>query len=215
MPRPVKLEMLDPAGASAAQPVGMASAAPCAQQLQAARDAGYKAGLDAAEAAAQADSVAAHREILRELQALSFTFHEARAHLAEGLAPLLDAICARVLPEAAQGALGPLLREALMPALEGALDRPVTLRLHPASRSAVEAALAQAPPVPVSLIDDPDLAPAEIRIANGEREQRIDLDAAIDRIRAIVRDFFAAPIPAAVSPADDHPPPTEEMRRHG
>ena len=218
MPRPVTLQPLDldpPAQDSRPAPAALHPDAVEEVRLTA-YESGYKAGWDDAACAAEADGTGAQREAARQLQALSFTFHEARAHLLEGLGPLLDAICARVLPQAAQSALAPLVREALMPLVHKALDRPVTLHLHPSLRPALEAAMADGAPVPVELVEDPDLGPGQLRIAAAGEERRIDTQDAIARVRDILESFFAqARADAPASPAADPVPPAQEMRHHG
>ena len=170
---------------------------------------GYKAGWDDAASAAEADGETLRREVARNLQALSFSFHEVRGHLMEGLGPLFDAICDRLLPQVAQAGVGGLVRETLMPLAGAAMDRPVTLRINPAARPAVEAALADGAGPPLDIVEDPDLGEAEVQLRAGGEERRIDLDAAVDEIRTAIAAFFAAP------PHTDTPSEPEEIRSHG
>lgn len=201
--RRVSLEVLSAAPADGAVPGTLVLPAEALEETKlAAFEQGYKAGWDDAAAAAAAEADGARREASQALQGLSFGFHEARGHLLEGLGPLLEDICARVLPELAQAALGPVVREALMPLAEQALERPVTIALHPAARAAVEEALAAGPAPPVDLLEDSDLAPGEIQLRAGGEERRIDLDAAVAQIRHAVTDFFT-------------PTPAEEASLHG
>ena len=174
---------------------------------------GYKAGWDDAAAAGEADGEGLRREAARNLQALAFTYHEARGHLMEGLGPLFDAICDRLLPDMAQAALGGMVRETLIPLAGAALDRPVTLVLNPAGRAAVEAALADSPAPPVDLVEDPTLGEAEVHLRGATEERRIDLDAAAAEIRAAITAFLAAPHATEAGP--DTPTANEEFLKHG
>lgn len=151
---------------------------------------GYRAGWDDAVAAQSDTERQLAAEVGRNLQDLSFTHAEARTHVLRGLSPLLDQICARVLPEVAQAALGEVVRETLLPLAEAAADRPVTLLLNPAGRAAVEAALARGPAPPVALVEEPSLGPGQVFLRFDDTEQQIDLDAAAEAIRSAVAAFF-------------------------
>ncbi len=200
MPRPVMLEILHgaPRTRASAGPDTVVLAKDAFEEARlASYEDGYKAGWDDAVAAAEADGETLRREVAQNLQALSFTFHEARGHLMEGVGPLLDAICERLLPEIAQAAIGGIVRETLLPLAGQATDRPVTLVLNPAARPAVESALADGSAPPVVIVEDADLGRAAVQLRSDTEERRIDLDAAVAEIRTAVAAFFAArPDPA-------------------
>lgn len=213
MPRPVTLETFETA---AQPPVGgdpdtVVMAGDAFEEARlASYEEGYKAGWDDATAAAEAEGEALRRGVAGNLQALSFSFHEARGHLMDGLGPLFDAICDRLLPEIAQAAVGGLVRETLLPLAATAMDRPVTLLLNPAARPAVEAALAEGAAPPLDIVEDPALGEAEVHLRTGGEERRIDLDAAVAEIRSAVAAFLAAPPEDADTPFEP-----EESLKHG
>ena len=151
---------------------------------------GYKAGWDDATAAQQDEQTRLRSDVSRNLQELSFTYHEARGHLLKGLAPLFEQICARVVPELAAGAIGGVVQEALQPLAEAAIESPVTIVLNPGARSAVEAALAAGVAPPFRIVEEPSLAEGQLYLRWKEGEEHIDMDAAIASIRAAVSDFF-------------------------
>ena len=162
---------------------------------------GYRAGWDDAVAAAEDEAQRRRGDVARALQELSFTYHEARGHLLQGLGPLLDQLCASILPGTAHAALGGIVREAVLPLAEAALDRPLRLTLHPDARAAVEAALQDTVAPPLELVEDAALGPGQVFLRWDGGEERIDLDEATAAIRAAVTAFFQ----------DSQ----EELRHHG
>ncbi|MGY6632716.1 MAG: FliH/SctL family protein [Alkalilacustris sp.] len=223
MARPVTLEEFDSAIATMPHFEPPAPAEPVDEQaLEEARlagyEAGYKAGWDDATSAAETEGDTARREAAQSLQALGFTFHEARTHLMEEIAPLLETLCGRILPDLARDTLGPVVREALEPLLRDTLDQPITLRVHPSARDAVQASLASEPSVEVALLEDPELSPGEVHITGSGEERMIDLDETIARLRSTIRTFFdtaAQPADGALAAPEFSAPPTQEMLRHG
>ena len=204
MPQKVRLEVFrtesrSPAGAPDDTVVMPAEA--LEETRLAAFDSGYKAGWDDATAAAADTERELRAEMARNLQALSFTYHEARGALLQGLAPLMEQICTRLLPETARASLGETVRAALMPLAEEALERPVQLLIHPNARPALEAALADTAAPPHALVEDTALTPGEVYLRWDDGERHIDLDAAAAAIAAAVTAFF-----------EDS---QEELRHHG
>ena len=125
---PLKLEVfkLDSAG-------GAAESAETAAQEEmrlAAYDQGYAAGWDDSTAAQADEQRRLQAELARNLQALSFTYHEARGHLIRAIAPLLEEMCTRLLPELAREAIAPVILDALMPLTEDLADTPVTIVIN-------------------------------------------------------------------------------------
>jgi flagellar biosynthesis/type III secretory pathway protein FliH len=185
---PLKLEVFKTGPASSAAEAAESSAQEEARL--AAYDQGYTAGWDDS-AAAQADEQSRlNAELARNLQALSFTYHEARGHLLSAMAPLVQDMCTRLLPEIARDALAPVVLDALMPLAEDLADTPVTIVINPAARPAVESLLVTATGLPVTLREEPSLGEGQAWLQLGESETRVDLDRAITRIIAAVRGFF-------------------------
>lgn len=211
MPRPVILELFEterPIDGSADTVVLTAEVLEDTRLT--AYEEGYKAGWDDAVTAAEAEGQGQQRELARHLQELSFTYHDARAHLRDGLAPLLDQICARVVPELGRAALGGLVREALMPLADAALDRPLRLIVHPDARARVATALDGLVAPPFEIVGEASLGLGQAYLRNGAEERCIDVDAAAGAIATAVADFFAAE-----AQTDHQPDQHEELQRHG
>lgn len=164
-----------------------------AGQNSAGFESGYQAGWEDATAtlAREADQDAA--EVTRALQSLEFTFHDARAHLLRGLAPLFEEIVARLLPKIALEGLPHLISDVLLPLAEQATEAPVEVLVHPGQRDAVAAHLARLPHLPFILVDAPEHPPARISLRLGESETRIDVEAAITAIDHLLRSYFDPP----------------------
>lgn len=161
---------------------------------------GYSAGWEDATAAQTVDEARLRADLARNLQALGFTFHEARVHVLRAVEPLLVEIVTHLLPEMARDALAPLVLEILMPIAEEMAETPLTLMVNPAARPAVEHLLQQAAGLPLTLGEEPTLGEGQAYFRLGETETRIDLDRATADMAAAVRGFFDL---------------TEKERRHG
>jgi len=199
MPGPLRLEKFEePAPSIAAVDAPEIDATEEARL--AAFEQGYKAGWDDAAAAQDEDQRRLSADVGRNLQELSFTYHEARSHLLRGLVPLIHQICERVVPEVARQAVGEIVVAELLPLAEAAASRPVTIVLNPASRPAVESALAAGHAPPCKILDEPSLGEGLIYLRLDDTEVQIDLDEATAAIGAAVQAHFNI---------------AEEMKEHG
>ncbi|NUB44597.1 flagellar biosynthesis protein [Fertoebacter nigrum] len=166
----------------------------------AAYEQGYAAGWDDAATATTDEHSRLKLDLARNLQALGFTYHEARLHVLRGVEPLLQDIVTRLLPEMARAALAPLVLESLMPLAERMADTPVTLVISPAARAAAESLIDRTCSLPLTLLEEPSLGEGQAYLRLGDSETRIDLDRAIADITAALRGFYDL---------------TEKERKHG
>jgi flagellar biosynthesis/type III secretory pathway protein FliH len=151
---------------------------------------GYSAGWEDASLAQQSDTARVSADLARNLQSLSFTYHEARAHVLKAIEPLLMEVVGRLLPELARQALAPVVWETLRPLADGLVDAPISLVLNPVARPAFEALLAQATGLPLTLVEEPTLGEGQVYLRLGDVEREVNLDLAITEISAAVRGFF-------------------------
>jgi flagellar assembly protein FliH len=156
----------------------------------AAYEKGYAAGWDDALASQAEDQQRIRTELARHLQAISFTFHEARSHMLRSVGPVLVEMAARILPRMARQTIGATVLETLMPELEQASKTPITILVNPAERATVEAVFTSVAGLPVELRDEPSLGESQVFILRGETETRIDLDRAIAEIEAALRAYL-------------------------
>jgi hypothetical protein len=157
----------------------------------AAFDKGYVAGWDDATVAAQSDRTKAEDEVARNLQALGFTFQEARMHLLRGLRPLLTTMMGRLLPDMGRAVLMDLILETILPRAEEALSAPVRLHINPRTRPYVEMLAVSAKGLSLRIVEDPDLVEGQVfmRFESGE-ETLVDIDRLVNQILNTVRNFF-------------------------
>lgn len=156
----------------------------------AAYEQGYKAGWDDAAAAQAEDQTRIRADLARGLQALAFTWAEARAHVLKSLEPLLIEMVDRLLPETARETLSPLVLERLMPMAEELADQPVVLVLNPAARAAVVSLIDQATGLPLKIEEEPTLGEGQVYLRLGAAEAKVDLTRVTAEITAAVRGFF-------------------------
>lgn len=160
------------------------------QRLSAFED-GYKAGWDDAN---KADSDARTRisaDLEKNLQELSFTFHEARAHIIGNIAPLLRAMAETVLPTVAQAKFADTILETVNQCLETAGDAPLTLTVNPLDRVTIETVLPENGPLPVTITEQNSLAQGQVFFKVGAQETVVDMAALLSEISASVDAFLA------------------------
>lgn len=161
----------------------------------AAYETGYKAGWDdAAEAEATAQGHI-RTDLARNLQEMSFTYHEARTAVLKQIKPLMHGIVTRVLPELARDTLGHTVTERLQPLARGAAEAPVRLMCNPAERDVLIEALGDQDLLPLEVEADPLLAEGQVHLTFGDVEEMIDLDGAITSISGAVAAFFHTELP--------------------
>ncbi len=187
-----KLEVFDsdPPAAQASDMVMMQLGAVEEAKL-AAYEQGYKAGWDDAAAAQSEDQSRIRADLARNLQQLSFTWQEARAHILKAVEPLLEEMVGRLLPETARETLAPMVLEQVMPMAGEMTDQPVVLVLNPAVRVAVETLIEQATGLPMIIEEEPTLPEGQVYIRLGGAEAQVDLSRVTADIAAAVRGFFS------------------------
>ncbi len=172
---------------------------------------GYAAGWEDATRAQSEDQTRLDAEVAHHLQALGFTWQEARTHMLRALEPLLEEMVAGLLPEIAREAVGPVVLAQLMPLAEGLAEAPVILVLHPALRATVEPRLAAAQGLNLTIVEYRNLAEGQVYFRLGAVESRVDLTRATARIAAAVRGFFDLTRPQS----QDAAPQIAAERAHG
>ncbi|MHC9235503.1 FliH/SctL family protein [Pseudooceanicola sp. 502str34] len=184
-------ELLENFGAPPAPPPGTG---PNPEEIDAlkvaAYEEGYKAGWEDAAKAQADDRSQITAEFARNLQDLSFTYHEAHAHLLKSLRPLLEDMVRMVLPRLAEQTLLPRIVEELQSLARGEQPRGVEIVVHPDAAPGLEVALERDLGVPVALVEDPSLAEGQVYLRLGEDERQIDMIAVLDGISDAVAAFL-------------------------
>ncbi|MBJ3763193.1 hypothetical protein ILP92_10595 [Maribius pontilimi] len=143
-------------------------------------DEGYAAGWEDAETATRGEQDQAHAAMRAHLQDLSFTYHEARAHVMRGLQPLLVAIVRQAVPDILQKTLGQRLIAEVEAMAEDVDGTDMELLVAPGQAAAANDLLDGITALPFAVAEDPTLAEGEIHLRMGAREREIDLNALRD-----------------------------------
>lgn len=186
---PLRLEVFETGSEPDAAPAAIPSGASEEDRL-AAYEQGFTAGWDDATAAQADEQAQLTTTLAHNLQALGFTYHEARVHVLSSLEPLLSDLTTRLLPVVARIALAPKVVEVLMPLAEKLAETPVEIVLNPAARGAIEGVLERSGSLPVTLTEEPTLGEGQVYLRLGQSETRVDLDGAIAEITTALNDFF-------------------------
>jgi len=154
-------------------------------------EAGYKAGWDDAATAQAGEAAHVSADFARNLQDLSFSYHEAHAQFLAAVAPLLTGMVETVLPDLARQTLAPRLVELLQEkSRELADSATVELVIAPANRPAVEPLLEGVTALPLTLREEPSLGEGQAYLTAGDQETGVDLDEVLAEIRGAVSGFL-------------------------
>ncbi len=151
---------------------------------------GYRAGWDDAVRAQSEDQTRIGAEFERNLQELSFTFHEARAHVIQSMEPLLTQLTDTVFPGLLAEALAATVLEELQPLIADAADAPIELVVGPGGQGLLEAQVSQVANAAIRLVEEPSLAEGQAYLRVGKAERQVDLSGALDRIRAAIAALY-------------------------
>lgn len=151
---------------------------------------GYKAGWDDSTSAQQQDQSRITADLESTLKDLSFTFHEARTHVLQGVEPLVYELVEKVLPAFAKEGLPKIVSDRLSSAFAELSDRPVILSVSPQTRPAVEVALPKDPGFPITIKEEPTLGDGQVFLNLGASEELLDLDESIRCVKKSIEEFF-------------------------
>lgn len=191
--RPLGLESFDAGVARPAQAEPDAVAGGMAEIRLAEYERGYAAGWEDAAAAHEQTAARARTDLADTLRELSFTYHEARAHVLKAIAPLLRAMTDALLPELARATLGASAVALLRAEAEALAGAPVEIRVAPGDGEVVSAALDETAALPARVVEDPALAAGQVRFAFGGEERLLDTAALLASMRNLVADFLDSP----------------------
>ena len=151
---------------------------------------GYQAGFDDAAQAEAKNQERIRADLARNLQELSFTFHEARAHVTQAMEPLLVQVLEKVLPQIARDTLVSRIFEELQPMIEQSADSPVELMVCPADRAAIQVQAEAFDQANVKLVEENSLAEGQVYLRVGRIEKQIDLSGVIERISDSIKALY-------------------------
>lgn len=151
---------------------------------------GYSAGWEDAAKAQGEDQTRLSETLARSLEDLSFTYHEAVAHLTVAVEPVFRAIIDTALPAVMRHGFGEtILAEFQAMAAQG-LAQPVIISLPPGSAAAIRPMIPDRLAMPVQVVEDPALGPGQAGLRIGSREREIDSKRFTETARQAVEAFF-------------------------
>lgn len=151
---------------------------------------GYEAGWKDSMASVQNENKQLVADLEGHIRKLSFSFHEARAHVLGGIEPLIKEVVCRMLPKFTHALLPHLILDRLNGLIEDKCERPVRLLVSPASRIILEAIMPFDLELPVVLVDDADLEDGQVIFEIGSEEELIDASATLQRVEEMLGEFF-------------------------
>lgn len=137
---------------------------------------GYKAGWDDAVAAESDEQTRVEADFARNLQDLSFTYHEARGHILKSIEPLLKEMVAKVLPRLAAENLAQNIVDEVLSTANAQADVGVEVVISPANHAALEQLLQDQNGLAVTIIDEPSMGEGLAYLRFADSEKKIDLD---------------------------------------
>lgn len=151
---------------------------------------GYQAGWDDAVAAQNSEVARLVTDLGRNLQEMSFTYHEIRRHMLDALRPLLSDMTAKVLPRIAREVLPHIVAEELTPLGEQLISAPIRVLANPEALPRIEELLGQEKGLPLVFTPEPTLSEGQVQLRFSAAETHIDLDAAITAIASAIDTCF-------------------------
>jgi flagellar assembly protein FliH len=151
---------------------------------------GYKAGWDDATAAQVEEQSRVAADFARNLQELSFTYHEARSQILNSLKPLFTEMVSKVLPRLAQETLPQSIVEEVLSAASDRTSAEFEIVISPANRPALERLLEGQTALDVNIVEEPTMAEGLAYIRFNETEKQIDLTSVLAGFSQLVEGFF-------------------------
>lgn len=151
---------------------------------------GYKAGWDDAAAAQSEEKSRITADFARNLQELSFTYHQARGQILSSLEPLLMEMVSKVLPKLAAGHLAKSIVDEIMLIAKTHTNADVQIVICPVNRPAIEQLLESQDTLKITIIEEESMAEGLAFIRFGEIERQIDFENILNRFSQSVEGYF-------------------------
>lgn len=151
---------------------------------------GYKAGWDDAAAAQSEDQSRVAADFARNLQELSFTYHEARGHILGSLEPLLKEMVSKVLPRLARETLSQTVVDEILSATEAQTKAGIQIIISPTNRPSLEHLLDAQDSLDVEIVEEPSMADGQAYLRFGDTEKQVDLDSVLSSFSQSVEGYF-------------------------
>ena len=129
-------------------------------------------------------------QLTHSLQDLSFTYHEASAHILESLQPLLEKMLATLLPQIAEQTLPHIIAEQIMEHLTTQGQPRVQITSAPDTRIELDALMPDNPELSIEMVEDPSLVTGLVFLRIGKVEQQVNTTKVATNICSTITGFF-------------------------
>jgi flagellar biosynthesis/type III secretory pathway protein FliH len=152
---------------------------------------GYQAGWEDCTKSQEDSARHISEDLSQNLSDLSFTYQEAYAACMAAIAPVLEQMVQKVLPQLAHQSLGLRVVELLEAEANLHGNPQVELQVAPANASTIKACLPSAPPLPVKLVEESTLADGQVHLRFGQdAEHEIDMTTVLSGLEDAITSFF-------------------------
>jgi len=151
---------------------------------------GYKAGWDDAAAAQSEEQSRVAADFARNLQELSFTYHQARGQILGSLEPLLKEMVTKVLPKLASDNLSQTIVDEVLAVSQTQTEAGIQIVISPSNRPALERLLETQDNLDVTIIDEPSMAEGLAYLRFAQTENQIDLQSVLSGFSQSIDGFF-------------------------
>ena len=151
---------------------------------------GYSAGWDDAITAQSTEKSRLSDALSRNLEDLSFTYHEAATQLTQSVEPVFRGLIETVFPDSMAKVLGQHIVDHLIQTASDAMDQPVVISVATEMTEAVNAVLPETPAVSVKVVADDLLTSDQATMKVGDTETDLDLSHVLTSVRDAVDAFF-------------------------
>lgn len=151
---------------------------------------GYVAGWDDNGQQSDTEISTQRAAMLRQVEQLSFSYYEARAHVLRAIEPLFKAIFDTVLPVAVRASVVPVTIEQLLPFAVAAAEAPIILRVSTGMRAEFETAFEGLVLPPITLVETDELAQGQTEFVFDATESRIDLSHTAEMLKRAIDRFY-------------------------
>lgn len=173
-------------------PENIADRGASSDDLQASFDEGYKCGWQDGTSATESHDLEIRDGLSSALQALNFTYFEARQHAMQSLRPVLEAMTDTVLPLLLSKSLGGRVIEILEEVSE-TIEPSVTIICAPESEEMLKELVMGEITFPVTIEAEASLTSSQAILHLNDGQTNLDLSATLDSLRDCVSSFFEEP----------------------
>jgi hypothetical protein len=151
---------------------------------------GYQAGWEDSDHAKGDSERKISADLARNLQGVSFGYHEARTALTKALRPLFTEIFDKLLPGVTRSSIGPHIVEQLSYLARDNSDQPIEIIVSRQDLKPLQILLEDQILDPFVLRGQSDLGAGQVYLRLGSQEREIDFEQAIQEIRKSIDNLF-------------------------